>query len=218
MTSAPRIDVTRENDRPHRAVLADIARVLSSLAYRSTRLLLAAIAMTCAVLLLTGATARLAFGARFLRENERANRLARLPQNVWWTLQRAWTNDDASVSSLYAVVVARDRDGLVAIKPVNWYVYYVLGGDFYYLINESDATRGAGDETSCLIFAATSDSDEKRSVLRRGRLNLSQSQLLRVFANERCNRVVPLDDLLLPGNPRVDVVLALNRLIDLGAL
>lgn len=151
--------------------------------------------------------------------------------------------DGASTTTLYALVHRRGQDGLIIIKPIEWYIYYrAQSRQFYYLTGDVYASSENGGRgrrrCPCTILTA---SDEQRppvssvpsspSSPRSGELNVSFGELLSVFATDRSvTRVfVNLDELLLAKefddadnddhhHHRITVSVVLNRLISLGAL
>lgn len=92
--------------------------------------------------------------------------IERLPQNSWLIAQRdalralsdgeedgggGWCTGTKPI--LWADVVHRNTDGLIIIRPLRWYVYYVRGDIFYYLTSTfSDGLVCAADECSVVVL------------------------------------------------------------------
>lgn len=158
-------------------------------------------------------------------EMERSRSTASLPQNiVRWAVAEVWSkqyglNDSASV--VYADVIRRELDGLVIVRPVNWYVYYKLGGKFYYLTN---VARGcSSSECSAVMLTPTMDHESRRSTLREVCLNASLPALLSLFTGDAsCHRLrVPLDKELEQRrhwSSPMTVINVLNMLIERSVL
>lgn len=145
------------------------------------------------------------------------------------------SNDNDSI--LRAEIVRRRYDGMIVVRPVDWYVYYSRGENFYYLTSAFDTGRGerrvcSSDECSAMILepvsrSPNSDTHKNNRFPRTTCLNVTRLELLSIFARssveEWPRRIVSLDDMLeeeesSPKTPRVTVVEVLNRLMDLRIL
>lgn len=143
------------------------------------------------------------------------------------------TSDD---SVLRAEIVRRRYDGLIVVRPVDWYVYYSRGENFYYLTSALDTGRGgrrvcSSDECSAMVLEPIPPNAHKKSRLPRTTcLTVTRLELLSIFARsstEWPRRIVSLDDMLEEEEEeesstfpktRVTVVEILNRLMDLRVL
>lgn len=147
------------------------------------------------------------------------------------------SNDNDSI--LRAEIVRRRYDGMIVVRPVDWYVYYSRGENFYYLTSAFDTGRGerrvcSSDECSAMILepvsrSPNSDTHKNNRFPRTTCLNVTRLELLSIFARssveEWPRRIVSLDDMLEEEEeessrktPRVTVVEVLNRLMDLRIL
>lgn len=84
---------------------------------------------------------------------------------------REGDDDDSgsSAGAFHAEVIHREGDGLIVVRPVNWYVYYAVDGRFY-LSNTAASAEGApracDPAAECVVFAAVEDWRERKSELR----------------------------------------------------
>lgn len=148
------------------------------------------------------------------------------------------SSETSNDSFLRAEVVRRRYDGLIVVRPVDWYVYYSRGENFYYLTSAFDTGRGkrrvcSSDECSAMILEPTPPNTAHKNdrFPRTTCLNVTRLELLTIFARssvEWPRRVVSLDDMLEAeelkkssstlSETRVTIVEVLNRLMDLRIL
>lgn len=142
---------------------------------------------------------------------------------------------DLANGVLFARMTRRTYDGLIAIRPVIWYIYYIRGGSFYYLsshVSVQSSVKCASSETSCILFDAIEPNDRRNvSKFRFGCLNVPFLSLLTLLSKIRgpiddnddtCATEgtidVKLDELLERTNVCVNAVTVLNHLITVDVL
>lgn len=149
-----------------------------------------------------------------------------LPQNAWFRASRLWMRQQhAAISStaiLYADIIRREYDGLIVIRPINWYVYYTREQNFYYLTNNSGA-KCEKYETPCLTLRAVERSESKKSNFTKCCLDVSFVTLMSIFARRRQQfegrKVISLEPLLqIDSTEHITITMVINYLIQIRAL
>lgn len=104
------------------------------------------------------------------------------------------------------------------IRPLDWYIYYIRGSEFYYLTNASFANGRSCSkaESSCLVLETVENHNETLSKFYIKCLNATMSNLLTMF--ERREKItISLDEFLDAGGTRknsLTIVEILNYLIE----
>lgn len=137
-----------------------------------------------------------------------------LPQNAWWhaynDATKTFSVDDDDIGAddmiLRANIIARTNDGLIIIRPLGMYVYYVRGDKFYYFSESADIgeRRRCSIDTESAVFVLEpkdrfDNTDDSSSHLRSGCLSATLTELLSTFAGGSATRrrTISLDPLLL---------------------
>lgn len=111
-------------------------------------------------------------------------------------LDRYKRDTDRSMLSsvLYCEIIRRRYDGLIIVRPVNWFVYYERGESFYYVSSSATSKSGircTDTETPCLILTPIDESSLQNSNkrMRFGCLNVPFVTLASLFAQFKRSKI-----------------------------
>lgn len=151
-----------------------------------------------------------------------------LPQNAWvfGALGTVAATKDGALGMLNASVTRRTGDGLISIKPLGWYVYYVRGGNFYYLTTSFAGERrrrcDSTNECSTMVLEPRiSSGTNETNIPHFACLRCTRLQLLSFFADGAWTKdavTVKLDSLVKSyggdEEKRVTLIDMINYLMD----